>query len=125
MLSVQRMQTSEESLPGMPHCPASVATSCQLGSRLPRRAGEGPHIGDVGHRLGASIDDGAGGIAGRGDQLGQEAHHDLGRLALKLGSGHLGLVDGHEGGFHRLAPALALGDRPLEALIDLLGEGDP
>src|SRR3712207_9231218 len=55
------------------------------------RPGEGPHVGDIRHHVRASVHHRAGGVAGGGDELRQEAHHHLAgpdRKSTRLNSSH-------------------------------------
>src|SRR4029077_12709415 len=80
-------------------------------------ARERPHVGDVGYLFRVAFDHAARLVTRDRDQLRYETNRDLRRLRAQLGTGNIGLVDGHEPGFDALAFALALPDRGLETLV--------
>ena len=104
------------------HCPASVATSFQLGSReLTSRAKVQTSVTSVTLSGLPSITSPSL-VARHRDELRHEAHRHLRGLAALLGGGDVGAVDRDEARLDRLAALLALLDRGLEAVIDLFAE---
>ncbi|CAH1658235.1 hypothetical protein CHELA40_11540 [Chelatococcus asaccharovorans] len=84
------------------------------------RARKGPDIGDGDNRLGAAVDDDAGGVTGRGDELRGEAHGRLGQFALEVHSEKFGTVDRDKGGLNLFAALLAFTDLAVEAFEHVL-----
>ena len=114
-----RLTRARDIASGSGYCPASVATSFQLGSREETsRAKVQTSVTSVTLSGLPSITLPVC-VARDRDQLRHEAHRDLRGLAAQFGADDVGLVDRHEAGLGRLALGLALADRGLEAVIDL------
>ena len=119
LIPSKTLQTQPHRVPHRCHCPASVATSFQLGSREETsRAKVQTSVTSVTLSGLPSITLPSL-VAGHRDELRDEAHRDLRGLAAQLGAGDVGLSIDDEARLDRLALALALADRGLEAVIDL------
>ena len=103
-----------------PHCPASVATSCQLGSRAPRGRAK------VQTSVTSTTASGSPSMtvppASRVAVISFDRKRTVtwADAALHLDILDLGPVDRHERRLGLVAPPLALGDGPVEALVDIL-----
>ena len=114
-------ESSERSIPQTccSHCPASVATSFQFGSReVTSRAKVQTSVTSV-TLSGLPSITAPSLVARHRDELRHEAHRHLRGLATHLGGGDVGAVDRDETRLDRLAALLALLDGGLEAVIDL------
>ncbi len=100
----------------------SVATSFQFGIARIGLALERPDVGHVADMGRVAVDHRAALVAGRRDQLGEEAHGHLHGGALHPGGGDLGLVDADELELDGLVAPLALADGADEAVIDIAAE---
>ena len=114
----ERHGTAAPRQPRAAQSSASVATSFQFGSReRVSRAKVQTSLTSATVSGSPSIDV-AGLVAGRRDQLADDAQRHMRLAALHLGRDDVGLVDADEGGLDLLRSALALGDRRDEAVID-------
>ena len=96
------------------HCAASVATSCQFGSRVPSvRANVHTSVTST-TASGLPSTTLPVRVAGHRDELGEEADRHLRDAVPDLDPDEVGLVDRDEGGLGLLAALVAVDDRALE-----------
>ena len=102
-----------------PHSSSSVSISCQLGSREPSVAAEGPEIAGLNGIAERAGDDLPFGIAGDGGDVRFKADGDDRDPAFERRFRDHGLIDRHQPVVERQTILLALLDRGRESFLDM------